>query len=192
MGATQPLFCQWWQSLKLCVGERNNFHHCLAHHAILYFPLAILINYSANLNIYVEEQSLAKYTQNSSNVFWEMQGGATCHTTAEIRTFFNAQFQSCVISCKAKVKWLPYSPTQPPLILLILHHDLLAQRKAVNYQWTEKNLQGHGTHDSRADDPRPSGQYPQKMQCPQTSWRRPHWVLFCNTYQNCSEFSFTC
>ena len=107
-----------------------------------------------------------------------MQGGATCRTTAEIRAFFNAQFQSCVISCKAKVKWLPYSPTQPPLILLILHHDLLAQRKAVNYQWTEKNLQGHGTHDSRADDPRPSGQYPQKMQCPQTSWRRPLWVIF--------------
>ena len=22
--------------MKLCVGERNNFHHCLAHHAILF------------------------------------------------------------------------------------------------------------------------------------------------------------
>ena len=72
------------------LGERNNIHRCVAHHAILYFPLAILINYSANLNIYVEEQSLAKYTQNSLNVFWEIQGGATCHTTAEIRAFFNA------------------------------------------------------------------------------------------------------
>ena len=51
--------------------------------------------------------------QNSSNVFWEMQGGATCHKTTEIRAFINAQFQSCVISCRAKVKWLPYSPNLP-------------------------------------------------------------------------------
>ena len=42
-----------------------------------------------------------------------MQGCATCHKVAEIRVFFNAQFQSCVISCKAKVKWLPYSPNLP-------------------------------------------------------------------------------
>ncbi len=69
-----------------------------------------------------------------------MQGGAICHTAAEIRVFFNAQFQSCVISCKAKGKWLPYSPTQPPLILLILHYDLLVRTKAVNYQWTEKTF----------------------------------------------------
>ena len=56
---------------------------------------------------------------------------------------------------------LKISPSRDPLlILLVLHHDSLAQTKAVNYQWTEKNLQGHGTHDSRADDPRPSGQYP--------------------------------
>ena len=99
--------------MKLCVGERNNIHRCVAHQAILYFPLAILINYSANLNIYVEEQSLAKYTQNSSNVFWEIQCGVTCYTTAEIRAFFNAQFQSRVISCTAKVKWLPYSLNLP-------------------------------------------------------------------------------
>ena len=37
--------------LKLCVGECNNFHHCVADHAVLYFALAILINYSANLNM---------------------------------------------------------------------------------------------------------------------------------------------
>ena len=42
-----------------------------------------------------------------------MQGSATYHTTAESRAFINAQFQSCVISCKAKVKWLPYSPNLP-------------------------------------------------------------------------------
>ena len=143
---------------RMKLGERNNIHRCVAHHTILYFPLAILINYSANLNIYVEEQSLAKYTQNSSNVFWEIQGGATCHTTAEIRAFFNAQFQSRVISCTAKVKGLPYSPNLPYL-LLVLCHDSLAPKKAVNYQWTKK---GRCTHDSRADDPRHSGQYPQK------------------------------
>ena len=37
--------------LKLCVGEPNNFHRCVAHYAVLYFPLAILINFSANLNM---------------------------------------------------------------------------------------------------------------------------------------------
>ena len=37
--------------LKLCVGERNNFHHCVADHVVLYFAFAILINYSANLNM---------------------------------------------------------------------------------------------------------------------------------------------
>ena len=36
-------------------------------------------------------------------------------------------------------------------------------KQAVNYQWAEKDLQGHGTHDFRADDPRPGPQYPQKM-----------------------------
>ena len=36
---------------RMKLGERNNIHRCVAHHAILYFPLAILINYSANLNI---------------------------------------------------------------------------------------------------------------------------------------------
>ena len=50
--------------MKLCVGERNNIHRCVTHHAILYFPLAILIDYSANPK-YVEEHSLARYTQNS-------------------------------------------------------------------------------------------------------------------------------
>ena len=37
--------------LKLCVGEHNNFHRCVAQLAVLYFPLAILIDYSANLKI---------------------------------------------------------------------------------------------------------------------------------------------
>ena len=41
-----------------------------------------------------------------------------------------------------------------------------------------KNLQRHRTHDSRGDDPRHSGQYPQKMQRPETSWRWPFWVFF--------------
>ena len=49
---------------------------------------------------------------------------------------------------------------------MILHHDSLARTKAINYQWTEKNLQGLGIHDSRADDPRPSGQYQQKEGMP--------------------------
>ena len=35
--------------LKMCIGERNNFHRCVTHHAVLYFPLAIFINCSANL-----------------------------------------------------------------------------------------------------------------------------------------------
>ena len=36
---------------KLWVGEYNNFHCCVAHHAIMYFPIVIPINYSANLNM---------------------------------------------------------------------------------------------------------------------------------------------
>ena len=49
--------------------------------------------------------------------------------------------------------------------------------RQLSINW-KKNLQRHGRHDFRADDPRPSGQYPQKMQCPQTSWRRPLCVIF--------------
>ena len=52
MGATQPWLCQWWHRPETVRRECNNFHHCVAHHAILYFSLAILINYSANLNIW--------------------------------------------------------------------------------------------------------------------------------------------
>ena len=37
--------------LKLCVGEHNNFHRCVTHYPVLYFPLAILIKFSANLNM---------------------------------------------------------------------------------------------------------------------------------------------
>ena len=106
-----------------------------------------------------------------------MQGGATCHTTAEIRAFFNTQFQSCVISCKAKVKWLPYSPNLPWFFwsYAMIH---LRKQKLLIINELKKNLQSHGTHESRAYDPRPSGQYPQKKQCPQTNGRRPFWVVF--------------
>ena len=37
--------------LKLCIEEHPDFHRCLAHHSVPYFPLAILINHSANLNM---------------------------------------------------------------------------------------------------------------------------------------------
>ena len=40
-------------------------------------------------------------------------GWYNVHTTAEIRASFNAQFQSRVISCTAKVMGLPYSPNLP-------------------------------------------------------------------------------
>ena len=106
-----------------------------------------------------------------------MQGGATCHTTAEIRAFSNEQFRRCVISSKAKVKRLPYSPNLPKFLWFYTMIHLRKQKPSIISE-LKKNLQRHGTHDSRADDPRPSGQYPQKMQCPQTSWRQPLWVYF--------------
>ena len=97
--------------------------------------------------------------QNISNVFWEIQGGATRHTMVEIRAFFNAQFQSRVISCTAKVKGLPYSPNLPYFWSYAMIHSRQKKLLTINEQ---KNLQGRCTHDSRADDPRHSGQYPQK------------------------------
>ena len=36
---------------RMKLGECNNIHRCVAPHAILYFLLAILINYFANLNM---------------------------------------------------------------------------------------------------------------------------------------------
>ena len=88
-----------------------------------------------------------------------MQGSVTCHTMAGSGAFFKAQFQSRVISCTAKVKGLPYSPNLPYIWSYAMIHSRQKKLSTINEQ---KNLQGRRTHDSRADDPRHSGQYPQK------------------------------
>ena len=52
----------------------------------------------------------------SWNGYWDMQNGATSHTTAEVMVWLNKIFWGRIISCKAEVKWTPYSPDLNPLV----------------------------------------------------------------------------
>ena len=115
-----------------------------------------------------------------------MQGGATCHTTAEIRAFFNAQFQNCVISCKAKVKWLPYSPNLPYFWSYAIIH--LAKKKLSTINEQKKDVV-HMIPEQMIQDT--VGNI-HKNAMPTNKLKATTLSLFCNTYKNCFELSFRC
>ena len=93
-----------------------------------------------------------------------MQGGATGHTTAEIRAFFIDSFRAVSSAAKPRSSDSHIVPTSLNSSGLMPWFTCTNKSHQLSMDW--KNLQGHGAHDSKADNPRPSGQYPQKKAMP--------------------------
>ena len=62
------------------------------------------------------------------NGYWEMEDGATSHTTVEVMVWLNAKFRSRVISRKAEVEWPPYSPDLNPLDYIFWSYPMIHVR----------------------------------------------------------------
>ena len=72
----------------------------------------------------------------------EQWDGATNHAMAEVIRFLNTKFWGCIISCKAKVKWPPYSPNLNPLNYFFCNYAMinLRRRKPATIDELKKNV----------------------------------------------------
>ena len=65
----------------------------------------------------------------SWNGYWDMQNGATSHTTAEVMAWLNKDFRGCVNSCKAEVKWPTYNLDLNPLLYFFWSYAMVHVRR---------------------------------------------------------------
>ena len=72
-----------------------------------------------------------------------MRDGVTSHTTAEVMAFLNTKSRGCIISCKAEVKWPPYSPNLNPLDYFFWFYAMIhvRRRKAATIDELKKTVE---------------------------------------------------
>ena len=109
----------------------------------------------------------------------EQQEESHTHTTVEVVAFPYAYFRPVSSLKKPRLSgshttWIYIPSIIPPSPMSWFKYTY--KNRWPSMSW--KNCRSHWAHGSSADDLRHDGQYSQKMQSLQTSWRRPLWVIF--------------